>query len=336
MSKSQSNLDLPSSEFDPNEDVLSWPSPPEVESRYNASITEDVRGARSWVLVRIMKRIQRRAELVKDVLTTKTTKTLGKVNTMVGMTASLNPSKMKPLKGGMAATMRASQLAEGSEESPRKLEFRPILVTSSLAKGSEGVESQLETMEATRHAGPLAEASEGVESQLETMEATMHTSPLAESSEEVESQLTKFEAMEAALKRLDDFAQSTSRNQHNKHSSTFTTSSSQNKSAPSPNPQPPTASQCNPWMSQPAKYICKVVHECRPPALVSYNSLPFFTLRIGEVYGILQEAGHPSIHPGLPLYIDDDGEDCLLLCRDENDLVGWALASFLMLLSSGS
>ena len=48
-----------------------------------------------------MKRFQRRAELVKDVLTTKT---LRKVNTLVGM---VKPSKMKPLTHG-GATMRAS------------------------------------------------------------------------------------------------------------------------------------------------------------------------------------------------------------------------------------
>ena len=59
---------------------------------------------------------------------------------------------------------------------------------------------------------------------------------------------------------------------------------------------------------------------------------------------VLQEAGHPSIHPKLPLWVDD-GEDCLLLCRDggaggqngegkeAGGNVGWALASFLEPLS---
>ena len=62
---------------------------------------------------------------------------------------------------------------------------------------------------------------------------------------------------------------------------------------------------------------------------------------------MLQEAGHPSIHPKLPLWVDD-GEDCLLLCRErregidglgeeggegEGGNVGWALASFLEPLS---
>ena len=60
---------------------------------------------------------------------------------------------------------------------------------------------------------------------------------------------------------------------------------------------------------------------------------------------VLQEAGHPSIHPKLPLWVDD-GEDCLLLCRERKEGVegeageetgggdvGWALASFLEPLS---
>jgi len=67
-------------------------------------------------------------------------------------------------------------------------------------------------------------------------------------------------------------------------------------------------------------------------------------LKEGELLEVLQEAGHPSIHPKLPLWVDD-GEDCLLLCREtleglEGMLgedgeglvggnVGWALASFL-------
>ncbi|KAF8885984.1 hypothetical protein BD779DRAFT_1531904 [Infundibulicybe gibba] len=82
------------------------------------------------------------------------------------------------------------------------------------------------------------------------------------------------------------------------------------------------------WENKNAKYICQVVHACKPPAAVSYFSFPFFTLIEDDLYEVLQEAGHPSLHPKLPLYVDD-GEDCLLLCRDQNRNVGWALASFL-------
>ncbi|KAJ3969654.1 hypothetical protein EV361DRAFT_951286 [Lentinula raphanica] len=82
------------------------------------------------------------------------------------------------------------------------------------------------------------------------------------------------------------------------------------------------------WSSAKAKYSCQVIHECKPPAVISYFGFPFFTLREGDLYQILQEAGHPSIHPKLPLYVDD-GEDCLLLCRSREGVVGWALASFL-------
>ncbi|KAF9075511.1 hypothetical protein BDP27DRAFT_1212296 [Rhodocollybia butyracea] len=82
------------------------------------------------------------------------------------------------------------------------------------------------------------------------------------------------------------------------------------------------------WSTAKAKYACRVIHPCKPPAVVSYFSFPFFTLVEGDLYQVLQEAGHPSIHPKLPLYVDD-GEDCLLLCRNEVGEVGWALASFL-------
>lgn len=82
------------------------------------------------------------------------------------------------------------------------------------------------------------------------------------------------------------------------------------------------------WSETRIKYTCRVVHGCRPPAPVSYFDFPFFTLSVGEVYGVLQEAGHPGHHPKLPLHVDD-GEDCLLLCRDDQGQVGWALASFL-------
>lgn len=82
------------------------------------------------------------------------------------------------------------------------------------------------------------------------------------------------------------------------------------------------------WATKPAKYVCQVIHPCNPPAAVSYFSYPFFDLHVGIMYEVLQEAGHPSIHPKLPLYVDE-GEDCLLLCRDMRGQVGWALASFL-------
>ena len=96
----------------------------------------------------------------------------------------------------------------------------------------------------------------------------------------------------------------------------------------SQDPRPLSESHRDSWMNKDAKYACRVIHACRPPASVAYFSFPFFTLVEDEVYEVLQEAGHPSIHPKLPLYVDD-GEDCLLLCRDADENVGWALASFL-------
>ncbi|KAG5642208.1 hypothetical protein DXG03_003399 [Asterophora parasitica] len=82
------------------------------------------------------------------------------------------------------------------------------------------------------------------------------------------------------------------------------------------------------WATRRAKYTCKVMHPCKPPASISYFSFPFFTLVVDDLLEVLQETGHPSQHPKLPLYVDD-GEDCLLLCRDGTGDVGWALASFL-------
>lgn len=79
----------------------------------------------------------------------------------------------------------------------------------------------------------------------------------------------------------------------------------------------------------PALYQCRVIHPCEPPPGVSYRDIGFFTLVVDDVYDILQEAGHPSIHRDLPLYVDD-GEDCLLLARSEAGEVGWVLASFLL------
>jgi len=107
----------------------------------------------------------------------------------------------------------------------------------------------------------------------------------------------------------------------------FFTSNNGNSSR-SGSPPPLTPSQRDSWVSKPAKYICQVVHPCQPAAGVSYYSYPFFTLLMGDFYDVLQEAGDPNIHPNFPLYIDD-GEECLLLCRDGEGVVGWALASFL-------
>ncbi|KAF9494134.1 hypothetical protein BDN71DRAFT_1449211 [Pleurotus eryngii] len=83
------------------------------------------------------------------------------------------------------------------------------------------------------------------------------------------------------------------------------------------------------WSSAPPKYVCQVVHACTPPSGVSYFSYPFFRLVEGHLYEVLHEAGHPSMHPKLPLHVDD-GADCLLLVRDAHSTVGWALASFLI------
>lgn len=100
---------------------------------------------------------------------------------------------------------------------------------------------------------------------------------------------------------------------------------------PSPNPTKtafdsrPTA----PLARVEGLYACRAVHLCEPPDGVAYRGLRFHTLRPGDIFEILEECGHPCSHPGLPLKVDF-GEDCLLLARDEEGDVGWALASFLL------
>lgn len=74
----------------------------------------------------------------------------------------------------------------------------------------------------------------------------------------------------------------------------------------------PTTSK---YASARALYACRVIHACEPPDGVSYHGLPFFRLELGDVFDILKEAGHPSVHEDLPLYVDD-GDDCLLLARE--------------------
>jgi len=79
----------------------------------------------------------------------------------------------------------------------------------------------------------------------------------------------------------------------------------------------------------PAMYSVTAIYPCEPPDGASYHSVLFFLLKLGDVYDVVAEAGHPSLHDGLPLDVDDD-EDCLLLLRNVQGEIGWALASFLM------
>jgi hypothetical protein len=100
---------------------------------------------------------------------------------------------------------------------------------------------------------------------------------------------------------------------------------------PHPHPPMPPAPQLtvsSRWYRAPALYTCRVVHDCDPPGGVQYYGLPFFKLSLDEIYHVLKEAGHPSRHRDLPLMVDE-GDDCLLLARDEGGELGWLLASFL-------
>lgn len=76
-------------------------------------------------------------------------------------------------------------------------------------------------------------------------------------------------------------------------------------------------------------YVVSCVHPFHPPPGVIHHSLPFLSLEINDVVDILLEDGHPSTHSDLPIYVDD-GDDCMLVGRDEHENIGWVLASFVM------
>jgi dynamin-binding protein len=95
-----------------------------------------------------------------------------------------------------------------------------------------------------------------------------------------------------------------------------------------PVPPPPQLTVSSRWYRAPALYACRVIHTCDPPQGAQYYGLPFFKLYLDDVYQVLKEAGHPSRHRDLPLFVDE-GEDCLLLARDSSGALGWLLASFL-------
>ena len=81
--------------------------------------------------------------------------------------------------------------------------------------------------------------------------------------------------------------------------------------------------------STPVLYACEAVSPFRLGLDVMYDDIGFHRLEVGTKLGIVEEYGHPSIHPLLPVHVDD-GEDCLLLGVDVHGNIGWAFASFLV------
>ena len=79
----------------------------------------------------------------------------------------------------------------------------------------------------------------------------------------------------------------------------------------------------------PVLYACEAICLLHPNQDALYEGIGFHRLEVGMRLGILQEFGHPRMHPELPLYIDD-GDDCLLLAVDIYENIGWAFASFLI------
>ncbi|KAG8927188.1 hypothetical protein FRC02_008415 [Tulasnella sp. 418] len=76
-------------------------------------------------------------------------------------------------------------------------------------------------------------------------------------------------------------------------------------------------------------YSCTtIVPFLPPPDTPHYMNLPMLRLHVGDTIEVLHEAGHPS-HHALPFQVDD-GDDCILLARDETGHIGWAFASFVI------
>ena len=166
--------------------------------------------------------------------------------------------------------------------------------------------------------------------------ASSSTTPMSNLKRKSRERPTHTRKRSGSVKSLTSFFTGSSSQPHSSNSSIVQSTSSSDP--------PPLPTFRDSWCTKPAKYICQVIHPCTPPSAISYYSFPFFTLREGDLLEVLQEAGHPSIHPKLPLWVDD-GEDCLLLCREREGIegiggegkgggnVGWALASFLEPLS---
>lgn len=83
----------------------------------------------------------------------------------------------------------------------------------------------------------------------------------------------------------------------------------------------------------PSLYYVTVTHPCVPPEGASFRDLPFFELRVGERFGVLQELGHPSAFDDVCVGIDEGEEDCLLVVKNDDGEIGLALATFLLPLS---
>jgi hypothetical protein len=62
-------------------------------------------------------------------------------------------------------------------------------------------------------------------------------------------------------------------------------------------------------------YACEAISPFHLERDVLYRDTGFLTLEVGMRFGIIEEFGHPSMHPSLPVHVDD-GEDCLLLAVD--------------------
>ncbi|KAF8515335.1 hypothetical protein BU17DRAFT_51746 [Hysterangium stoloniferum] len=104
--------------------------------------------------------------------------------------------------------------------------------------------------------------------------------------------------------------------------------------SPSPLPSPLPSPAPDSTRQRIAPYACTVVHpfSLAGHAMPLYRGRPFLSLEIGDTIEVLSEEGHPRDHEELPIRPEDeDIEDCLLLVRDDNGTIGWALASFLVI-----
>lgn len=82
-------------------------------------------------------------------------------------------------------------------------------------------------------------------------------------------------------------------------------------------------------LSRSTLYERRVARAYEPLQGISYRGFPFFTLHVGDEYGVLQELGSNSAYPDLPLALEQgDLDDSLLLLRNASMESGLALARF--------
>ncbi|KAI0041090.1 hypothetical protein FA95DRAFT_1501923 [Auriscalpium vulgare] len=236
------------------------------------------------------------------------------------------PSALRSRGSGSAATSSRKNLArQTSDESLRSIRSAKSGKSSKSKEQPAPKTAQQQHPRRQSMPAPLHKAS----SQGRLLEAVASQDMIGEERGRTKAGLGFIESLKPSLTRRSSSRNSMSGKRPTPSPRSATFSGAEHYSAPPPPPSPQVRlTVSSKWHSAPPLYSCRVIHACDPPDGVSYYGLPFFPLYLGDVFEVLKEAGHPSRHPDLPLYVDD-GDDCLLLARDAHRDLGWVLASFL-------